>query len=111
MGYRVRPGLQKTKLFKEQTITTVTRKLEKACGTCVYSGGQLATMSGAGLRNTASITGIGPCHGHHEAQSLGGIVHLLGLNEFWSGCPKAPDRERREVRKRQILLGNGVYLY
>lgn len=34
----------------------------------------------------------------------------LGLDGFWPSCPKAPDRKRREVRKRQILFGKGVWL-
>lgn len=75
----------------------MTRKLAKACANlCV----QLATMLQAGLRNTASITGIGPGRRDHETQFPGGRVLPVGLNGFWSGCPKAPDRERREVRKR-----------
>lgn len=103
-----RPGLQKPKPLKEQTLTTGTRKLAKACGGCVYNGraragvggggGQLTTVLQAGLRNVTSITGIGPDQRDHETQFPGSKVLPLGLDGFWSGCPKAPGRERRSGR-------------
>lgn len=92
----------KTKTIKEQTLTTVTRNLAKV---------PVCTVRAAGYEVTSRLEKHSPDQRNHGTQSPGGKIQPLGLVGFGSGWPKAPDRERREVRKSPILFGNGIHLY
>ena len=71
----------------------------------------MCTVRAAGYEVTSRLEKHSPDQRNHGTQSPGGKIQPLGLVGFGSGWPKAPDRERREVRKSPILFGNGIHLY